>query len=278
MAAPSVQFCGYRQAIGSIAMASLALTVWGGINIVTRLGLVFALVVVYTLFSFYFGLFTVGPENLQGPGSEMITGLSWETFQANWGPHYDEGVHFGVVLSLFYPCFTGILSGANRADVLKDRLMPSFSLFLYSSFFMLWGSVATDDYLKGNFLEHGRRRISKRFSALGLRSRTAWQSEVVWNPFPNSAFIGIIIASLSQSLQCLIVAPRLLQNMAKDWRTGFKFPWRLETPFWGTVFFFLGREAKRLPSVGVVLIPVLGAVSNAKKRGKNHQFLVGHLF
>ena len=31
-----------------------------GINIVTRLGLVFALVVVYTLFSFYFGLFTVG--------------------------------------------------------------------------------------------------------------------------------------------------------------------------------------------------------------------------
>ena len=30
MAAPSVQFCGYRQAIGSIAMASLALTVWGG--------------------------------------------------------------------------------------------------------------------------------------------------------------------------------------------------------------------------------------------------------
>ena len=29
---------------------------------------------------------------------------------------------------------------------------------------------------------------------------------------------GIIIASLSQSLQCLIVAPRLLQNMAKDLR------------------------------------------------------------
>ena len=27
---------------------------------------------------------------------------------------------------------------------------------------------------------------------------------------------GIILASLSQSLQCLIVAPRLLQNMAKD--------------------------------------------------------------
>ena len=33
--------------------------------------------------------------------------LTEETFQANWGPHYDEGVHFGVVLSLFYPCFTG---------------------------------------------------------------------------------------------------------------------------------------------------------------------------
>ncbi|CAE7893500.1 CCC1 [Symbiodinium microadriaticum] len=111
MAAPSVQFPGYRQAIGSGLMATLALAVWGGINIVTKLGLFFALVVVYTLFSFYLGLFQAGPSDGLSPGSEMITGLSWETFQANWGPHYDPGINFGVVLSLFYPCFTGQRKG-----------------------------------------------------------------------------------------------------------------------------------------------------------------------
>ncbi|CAJ1389943.1 unnamed protein product [Effrenium voratum] len=144
----------------------------------------------------------------------------WETFQANWGPHYDEGVHFGVVLSLFYPCFTGILSGANRADVLKDPpknirvgtfAAIVFSLFLYSSFFMLWGSVATDDYLKGNFLEHGRRLSGVSPEAGRHIVQTA---RAPGEAAPRSR--GIIIASLSQSLQCLIVAPRLLQNMAKD--------------------------------------------------------------
>eukprot|EP00929_Paragymnodinium_shiwhaense_P023718 TRINITY_DN14788_c0_g1_i3.p1 TRINITY_DN14788_c0_g1~~TRINITY_DN14788_c0_g1_i3.p1 ORF type:complete len:727 (+),score=88.88 TRINITY_DN14788_c0_g1_i3:1489-3669(+) len=40
--------------------------------------------------------------------------------------------------------------------------------------------------------------------------------EIVWNPFPHSAYIGIIVSSLSQALQCLVVAPRLLQAMAKD--------------------------------------------------------------
>ena len=225
MAAPSMRFPGFRQALGSASMALLALAVWGGMNIVTKLGLLFALVVVFTLFSFYLGLFMTGPGTVAAdvPGSEYITGLSWETFQSNWGPHYDTGVHFGTVLSLFYPCFTGILSGANRADVLKDpprniRLGTFgaivFSFFLYSSFFLLWGSVATDPYLKGNFLEdHGRRLSGGDISEEAGRHIV---QTVVWNPFPNSAFVGIIIASLSQSLQCLIVAPRLLQNMAKD--------------------------------------------------------------
>jgi len=225
MAAPSMRFPGFRQALGSASMALLALAVWGGMNIVTKLGLLFALVVVFTLFSFYLGLFMTGPGTVAAdvPGSEYITGLSWETFQSNWGPHYDTGVHFGTVLSLFYPCFTGILSGANRADVLKDpprniRLGTFgaivFSFFLYSSFFLLWGSVATDPYLKGNFLEdHGRRLSGGDISEEAGRHIV---QTVVWNPFPNSAFVGIIITSLSQSLQCLIVAPRLLQNMAKD--------------------------------------------------------------
>ncbi|CAL1144491.1 unnamed protein product [Cladocopium goreaui] len=167
MAAPSMRFPGFRQALGSASMALLALAVWGGMNIVTKLGLLFALVVVFTLFSFYLGLFMTGP----GTVSPDVPGSEYETFQSNWSPHYDSNVGFGTVLSLFYPCFTGILSGANRADVLKDpprniRIGTFgaivFSFFLYTSFFLLWGSVATDTYLKGNFLDdpHARRLSS----------------------------------------------------------------------------------------------------------------------
>ena len=103
----TVCFAGYRQALGSAAMALLAFAVWGGMNIVTKLGVLFGVVVVFTIVSYYVGLVMVQPEP-QVLGGEYITGLSWETFQANWNPHYDPGVTFGSVLSLFYPCFTGL--------------------------------------------------------------------------------------------------------------------------------------------------------------------------
>lgn len=214
MAAPHLEFPGHKQALGSAVMASLALMVWAGINVVTKLGLFFAFIVVFTLFSYYFGLLSIGFKlDSLGPEAHWITGLSYETFRDNWGPHYDSKTNFGVVLSLFYPCFTGILSGANRADVLQDPPKDIrrgtfaaiiFSYFLYVSFFILWGSVADHCYLRGDCNgpshEAGREIVNT----------------IVWNPFPNSAFIGIIIASLSQSLQCLIVAPRLLQKIAQD--------------------------------------------------------------
>lgn len=106
-----VCFAGYRQALGSAAMALLAIAVWGGINIVTKLGVLFGLVVVFTIVSYYVGL-VMATEGQEVPGGEYITGLSWETFQANWNPHYDPGVTFGSVLSLFYPCFTGEKQGS----------------------------------------------------------------------------------------------------------------------------------------------------------------------
>lgn len=41
-------------------------------------------------------------------------------------------------------------------------------------------------------------------------------NELVFNPFPYAATIGIVISSMSQALQCLVVAPRLLNAIAKD--------------------------------------------------------------
>eukprot|EP00933_Yihiella_yeosuensis_P026841 TRINITY_DN20849_c2_g1_i1.p1 TRINITY_DN20849_c2_g1~~TRINITY_DN20849_c2_g1_i1.p1 ORF type:complete len:995 (-),score=167.31 TRINITY_DN20849_c2_g1_i1:230-3214(-) len=225
MAAPGVEFAGYKQALGSGLMLSLALMVWGGINVVTKLSLFFAFIVVFTLFCYYEGLFTAGHHFIDPsvPGAELITGLSWTTFQENWHPDYSEGANFGLILSLFYPCFTGILSGANRADTLKDPPKDIrrgtfaaiiFSFFMYVSFFVLWGSVADRRYLRGDASvfkadDDGRGDVSEEAGRWIV-------STIVWNPFPKAAYVGIIIASLSQSLQCLIVAPRLLQQMAKD--------------------------------------------------------------
>jgi len=90
-----------------------------------------------------------------------------------------------------------------------------FSFVMYVSFFVLWGSVADFRYLQGHV--HGGSGEGNMESASHHLDvgRTVVQN-IVWNPFPKSAFIGIIIASLSQSLQCLITAPRLLQQIARD--------------------------------------------------------------
>lgn len=157
MAAPSLNFPGCKQAFGSGFMIMLVLSVWGGTSFVTRLGIGFVLIVFYTMASYYAGIATA-PLTEAAMANPWVTGISWETFKKNWGPHYDEHTNFGVVLSVFFPCFTGILSGANRADILKDppRNIKDgtfgaiiFSFFMYSSFFLLWGCVADYRYLQG---------------------------------------------------------------------------------------------------------------------------------
>lgn len=221
MAAPSLNFPGCKQAFGSGFMIMLVLSVWGGTSFVTRLGIGFVLIVFYTMASYYAGIATA-PLTEAAMANPWVTGISWETFKKNWGPHYDEHTNFGVVLSVFFPCFTGILSGANRADILKDppRNIKDgtfgasiFSFFMYSSFFLLWGCVADYRYLQGKEY-HADGDDHHRRLAGGAGEHLV--EEIVWNPFPNSAHIGIIISSLSQALQCLIVAPRLLQNIARD--------------------------------------------------------------
>ena len=69
-------------------------------------------------------------------------------------------MHFGTILSIFFPCFTGILSGANRADILQDPPRDirrgtlgaiCFSFVMYTSFMILWGAVAKYEWLRGDF-------------------------------------------------------------------------------------------------------------------------------
>jgi len=224
MAEPKAYFTWCRQVYGSVFLFSLAIFVYLGINFVTKLGIFFALIVFYTLWSYAFGLCTA-PVTDTAKQIPWITGLSFDTLKDNWTSHYASNTNFGYCLSVFFPCFTGILSGANRADVLRDPPKNIrqgtfgaiiFSLFMYSAFMILWGMVANYQYLQEkDWFEHTRSNTPRRLAG-GGEGGGRIVAEIVWNPFPLSANLGIIISSLSQALQCLVVAPRLLQSIAKD--------------------------------------------------------------
>ena len=83
---------------GSGLLLCLMLMVYGGIRFVTKLGIVFVMVVFYTLLSFYVGICTVEPDErtFSGCGGE-VTGLNAETLWENMGSHYARDVHFGIL-------------------------------------------------------------------------------------------------------------------------------------------------------------------------------------
>jgi amino acid transporter len=222
----------YNQIYGITTIWILVFCVWGGISIVTKLANVFALCVAGTIFLFYAGIVQAEPSD-----DGHITGISAETLGNNLYPMWGEGVHFGTVMSIFFPCFTGILSGANRADVLKDPPRDIkkgtygaiiFSLFMYSSFMILWGMVASGEYLKGDTQYagdgHGSGMGSGHASGgddMGRRLAGGGDTTYIFNDIVNwpttmLPMVGVIVSSVSQALQCLVVAPRLLQNIATD--------------------------------------------------------------
>lgn len=57
------------------------------------------------MLSYYMGL-ALAPHSL---APKSLTGLSWITFKNNWNPKYLPGQSFSSAISLFFPCFTGIL-------------------------------------------------------------------------------------------------------------------------------------------------------------------------
>ena len=90
--------------------------VHGGMKLVSQLGLFFAAVVGLTLASYYAGLIAAPMSG----APDSVTGLTTSTLRDNWGSDYTEGVTFSDVLSVFFPCFTGILAGANRSQALEE--------------------------------------------------------------------------------------------------------------------------------------------------------------
>jgi len=204
----------------AMLMLVLGGMVWGGMQVVSKLGLIFAAVVGLTLMSYYAGLIAAPLPGV----SSAVTGLSIDTLRENWGPGYTDGVTFSDVLSVFFPCFASVSAGANRANSLKtpETSIPwgmlaaiTISLFMYASYMIMWGAVADREYLKGG--PGAAYSASQRRSLLAGGGDDSMDivSDISW-PEALPTQIGIIIASLSQALQCLISAPRVLNAIAVD--------------------------------------------------------------
>ena len=202
-----------QRLIGVGIMLFCSLSVFAGVNIVTKLGAIFALVVLFTIVLFYVGLFTASAVPAAG-----ITGFTWATFSKNWT--IDNPVSFGRTLSLFFPCFTGMLSGADRADVLADPPRNirngtfgalTLSLVMYLSFLFLWAGVGTPCALR-------RFDDVSECAAAGPLAEGHYDivGAVIRNMDSRVTYAGIIISCIAQVLQCLMVAPRLLQAIGKD--------------------------------------------------------------
>jgi len=218
----SFRFSDYPVQIwGSIFMLSLVTFVAGGTKMIAHLGVVFFIFVILTLLSMYISL--IGAPNLHsgdapdhptydnsssgsgsgsgGHGYIWPDGLSGQNFRNNFGPDFTETYSFATCLALFFPCFTGILSGANRASTLADpsTAIPNvtlgaiiFSYFMYTSLMVLFAGVGSRAFLQA---DHG-------------------QVNTLFWPSVAAAQIGIILSSLGQALQCLVVAPRLLASIS----------------------------------------------------------------
>lgn len=191
--ATGYSFPGSIQVFATVLCFALACIVFVGIRFVSKLGIVFFAIVLLTILSYYIG---IGLAPQSGVG-DKLTGLSSGNLSDNAYPDYDTGVTFSVVLSIFYPCFTGILSGANRSKNLKNpsKDIPKgtfaaiiLSLIMYSSFMFLWAGVADREYLKGNDID--RRRLA------GGSDGGVIVKDISW-PHPIVVETGIIIASLS---------------------------------------------------------------------------------
>jgi amino acid transporter len=164
--ATGATFPGSVQVYSLICVVLITLTIFYGHKLMSKLGIVFFVIVCITIVLFYVGLI-MAPFNSHPDG---LTGLDSTNFNDNLEPDYDSDASFSVSLAVFFPTFAAIFSGADRSKKLRNpaRDIPIgtfvavvVSAVIYASFMVLWGGVAHREYLKGNFdYFDDRRRLS----------------------------------------------------------------------------------------------------------------------
>uniref|UniRef100_A0A0R3S2I3 Solute carrier family 12 member 6 n=1 Tax=Elaeophora elaphi TaxID=1147741 RepID=A0A0R3S2I3_9BILA len=122
----------------------------------------------------------------------------------------DVQTTFFVLLAIYFPAVTGILTGANMSGDLKG---PNFSIpagtiaaqlttsFIYFSLALVFGATIDGAVLRDKYGQSLRGGM--------IVANLAWPTEWL-------LLVGSFLSTFGAALQCLCSAPRLLQSIAKD--------------------------------------------------------------
>uniref|UniRef100_A0A915Q6S8 Solute carrier family 12 member 6 n=1 Tax=Setaria digitata TaxID=48799 RepID=A0A915Q6S8_9BILA len=122
----------------------------------------------------------------------------------------DFRTSFFILLAIYFPAVTGIMTGTNMSGDLKDpqKSIPLGTIAatlttsaIYYALALLFGASITGPVLRDKY---GRSLDSSMIVAL-----LSW-------PSPWVVIIGSFLSTFGAALQCLCSAPRLLQSIAKD--------------------------------------------------------------
>lgn len=132
---------------------------------------------------------------------EGFTGWSTDTFEGNFGPHFNDET-FHSVFAVFFPAVTGIMAGANMSGDLKDpaKAIPRGTLSAIGVTFCFYFVLV----------------ISLAFTVTNITLQEndfILQSICFWSPL---FLIGVWLSTLSSALGVLIGSARIGQALAKD--------------------------------------------------------------
>ncbi|CAK5112750.1 unnamed protein product [Meloidogyne enterolobii] len=124
--------------------------------------------------------------------------------------YQDVTTSFFLLLAIYFPAVTGIMTGANMSGDLKDpqRSIPSGTVaatlttsFIYVALAILFGASIIGPVL--------RDKNGKSLDGSLVVASLSW-------PSPWVVIVGSFLSTFGAALQCLCSAPRLLQSIAKD--------------------------------------------------------------
>uniref|UniRef100_A0A7E4W960 Amino acid permease n=2 Tax=Panagrellus redivivus TaxID=6233 RepID=A0A7E4W960_PANRE len=160
---------------------------------------------------------------------KAFTGFSSETLNKNLNPLYldkdeafpgrkasknevsqDARVTFWILLAIYFPAVTGIMTGTNMSGDLADpqKSIPSGTIAATTTTSIIYFALAL---LFGASIEGAvlRDKSGKSLDSSLVVASLAW-------PTPWVVIIGSFLSTFGAALQCLCSAPRLLQSIAKD--------------------------------------------------------------
>ena len=182
-----------------------------GLTFLQNLAVIFMVALLLGYVATFAGIFA-SPHSGSPVG---VTGIRSTTLRTNMSPLF-AGAEFADVMALMFPCFLGLMSGINQTAHLRNpyKSIPRgtfmavcTSFGIYTLLFIFLGSFAKRDLL-----------ISDKMLLIDSSWPTKW-----------IAIVGAILVGFGSSMQCLMVAPRTLQAIAKGKILMFLEPLGLET-------------------------------------------------